>query len=112
DRGEDAARVARARVTPDAAVEAEGEEEDVARDEDRRQRQVEDVTLPDRARALDADDVRDRERRRDQREVDEYFDQPSPVNEQRAEERGRAFRRRRSVHVGEIASELEQERER
>ena len=48
----------------------------------------------------------------DQREVDEHLDEPAAVDEQRAREARRAVRRRRAVHVGEVAPELEQERER
>ena len=61
-----ARRVARAREAPDAAVEAERDEEDVAGDENRRQREVEDVPLLRTLVPSQPDEVRRRERRADQ----------------------------------------------
>ena len=58
DRRDDRGGVARAGVAPDAAVEAERDEREVARGEQDRQRGREDVPLRDRALALDAQEVR------------------------------------------------------
>src|SRR5205807_5034800 len=55
---QDAEVLTSARDTLNAVVEAEGEEEIVACDEERRQEKNEYVTLLDRARAIDSYDVR------------------------------------------------------
>ena len=70
------------------------------------------MALPRRAGPLQAQKERRGERSRDQGEVDDHLDQPPPVYEQRAQERRRAVGCRLVVHVGEVAPELEQERER
>ena len=109
--GEDAGRVARARIAPHAAVEAERDECDVARDEHDRQREVQHVPVPDRARRLNPDCVCGHERRADQCEVDEHLDEPPPVDEQRSYER-RVLDLGRATHVRQEAAELHEHGER
>ncbi len=107
DRRDDRDRVACAGIAPHAAVEAERDEREVARDEQDRQRGREDEPLRDRSLALDAQEVRREERRADQREVDDDLDETPAVH---CEER--RSRRPVAVGVGEQARKLHEQRER
>src|SRR5207302_1792398 len=81
---DDTGRVARARVAPHSAVQAERNEGRVTSEQHDRQGDEEDVSLVRRAAALQTDVVRGEKGRGDQREVDERFDQAARVGDERS----------------------------
>src|SRR5215468_8613375 len=103
DRADDRGGVACAGVTPDAPIEPEWDEREVARREQHRQRDLEDVPVVWRAAALQAQVVRERERRRDEREVDERLDEAPRVRDERAEPAALLEHSRRPLDVGKDA---------
>ena len=96
--------------TPDAAVQARRNEAEVPREQDRGQGDEEDVLLVVGARAMDEEQVSNRERRRDQGEVDDELDE-APGREENATYQHRPARRRFAglVDVCQEAGELDEE---
>ena len=109
---EDVRGIAGARVAPDAAVQPEDDESQIAGDEHRRQGDVEEVAHPRRALTLHADRVRGGERAGDEREVHEHLHESPAVHDQRAEQRCRLAFIRGVVDIREVGPEFQEERER
>src|SRR2546421_108704 len=97
DGGDDARRVAGARVAPHSAIEAKRDECGVASEQDDRERDEKDVTFVRRAAVLQPDVIRGEEGSGDQREVDERLDQATGIGNERPQPR--AFRHEREVRL-------------
>ena len=107
--------VARGREPPHPAVHAEGDEEDVARGEQDRQRGEEDRALVLRPRSADDEEVGGEEGAADDQEVDDDLDEPARLEDERPPERrlgrlgGAAARER--LEIAQEAPELDEQDE-
>jgi hypothetical protein len=112
DRGDDAGRIACTGVPPDAAVEAERDEGQVADGQHDGDGDEEDVPLVRVAASLQAQVVRDGEGGGDEREVDDRLHEPARIHDERAEPATFFREARRPFRVGEPARKLDEQRER